>query len=64
MNKFIIVQREEQKVEVFYNDEIVFYWDKDSDGHSIAQDLYDLISSKNINMDVNWVDAEEFYSEE
>ena len=59
-----IVQNEEQEVEVF-NDEgdLVFLWNKDSDGDQIACDLDTLLNHAGV-AGVKFMRASEYYKEE
>ena len=61
-NTIKLVHNEEQEVEVFYNEDCVFHWNKDSDGHTIKSWMEDLLET--LGYRYRLVEASEYYAEE
>ena len=59
MNTIKIVQNEEQEVEVFCGEDMIFYWSKDSDWHTMTDEVRNLLDVVGVEYDL--VSAEEYY---
>ena len=61
-NTIKLVHNEEQEVEVFFNEDCIFHWNKDSDGHLIRHMIEDLLEC--LGYKYQLVEASEFYAED